>query len=130
MKSDNNLFKLAQQGFRVTLGAAAAFVETVQNQQKRESTLSELLSTLEQKVQEWEEKGEITEQEARRIVDQFLSQDGGGTSSGSSSSSTGGATPSTSSGVSNTKIQTELRELTSQITLLRSELEKEKSSEN
>ncbi|MGB3695367.1 MAG: hypothetical protein WA865_07190 [Spirulinaceae cyanobacterium] len=125
MKS-NNLFEFVKQGFRVTLGATTALVETVQDSQKREQTLAELSSNLSQKVQEWAAKGEITEQEARQVVEQFINNQQASRSSSPSQTVDVNTTPTTSAGVSNTYIQTELEELTSQITALRSELEQER----
>ena len=124
MKS-NNLFEFVKQGFRITLGATAAFVEAVQDPQKREQTLAELSTNLSQKVQEWSEKGEITEQEARQMVEQFVNSQ---KSSGSSASNQTVEVSATPTGVSNAYIQTELEELTSQITALRNELEQERQS--
>ncbi len=68
MNSDN-LTQLLQQRFRITLGATASLVETLQDPQKRNQNLSDLRSELNHLTQEWAEKGEVTEQEARNFVD-------------------------------------------------------------
>ncbi len=72
-------------------------------------------------VQEWSEKGEITEQEARRIVDQWLNKQQRTTPSTSSSSSND-AESSPGSG-SNGNVQGEIQQLTEQVITLRKELE-------
>ncbi len=125
MKS-NSLFEFVKQGFRVTLGATTALVETVQDSQKREQTLAELSSNLSQKVQEWAAKGEITEQEARQVVEQFINNRQASSSNAPSQTVEVNNSSTTSTGVSNAYIQTELEELTSEITALRSELEQER----
>lgn len=73
MNSDN-LTQLLQQGFRVTLGATASLVETLQDPQKRNDNLDSIRSELSYLATEWAAKGEITEQEARNFVDNLLNQ--------------------------------------------------------
>jgi len=125
MNSDN-LTQLLQQGFRVTLGATASLVETLQDDQKRNQNFSQLGSELSNLTQEWAAKGEITEQEARNFVDSLLNQIGK-----QPPSRTPEANPST---VVTTPTQTvvpetqlELQELTAQIAAIRIELEQLRS---
>ncbi len=73
MNSDTVL-RLFQKGFHVTIGATAMLIEVLQDPQRREQNLSKLRLELDQLAQEWAEKGEITEQEARSFVDTFLDQ--------------------------------------------------------
>ena len=72
--NNNSLLQFIQQGFRVTIGATASLVETIQDPQKRTEALSQLQIELEQKTREWAQKGEVTEQEARRIIDNLMNQ--------------------------------------------------------
>ncbi len=73
MNSDTVL-RLLQKGFRVTIGATATLIEVLQDPQRREQNLSKLRLDLDQLAQEWAEKGEVTEQEARSFVDTIIAQ--------------------------------------------------------
>jgi len=125
MSNDNNLTSLLQRGLRVGLGATAALLEVLQDPQKRFDTLHKLQSELDQLAQEWAEKGETTEQEARNFVDSLLHQQG------NSLKVEPVARPSPSSAI-DLDVQQEIQELTAQITAIRTELEKlqQKDSEN
>ena len=68
------VLRLLQKGFRVTIGATATLIEVLQDPQRREQNLSKLRLELDQLAQEWAEKGEVTEQEARSFVDTFIAQ--------------------------------------------------------
>ena len=122
MNSDN-LTQLLQQGFRVTLGATASLVETLQDPQKRTENLSQIRSELSQLATEWAAKGEMTEQEARDFVDNLLNQ-----LRNQPPSPTPGAYPSTvttaSTSAAPPDVQLELQELTAQLSAIRTELEK------
>ncbi len=128
MNSDN-LTQLLQQGFRVTLGATAALVETLQDPQKRNQNLSHLRLELSQLTQEWAAKGEITEQEARGFVDNLLNQ-----IRNQRPSPTPEAYPSTvtttPTGSVSPEAELELQELTAQIAAIRIELEKLRNSDS
>jgi len=128
MNSDN-LTQLLQQGFRVTLGATAALVETLQDPQKRNQNLSHLRLELSQLTQEWAAKGEITEQEARGFVDNLLNQ-----IRNQRPSPTPEAYPSTvtttPTGPVSPEAELELQELTAQIAAIRIELEKLRNSDS
>jgi polyhydroxyalkanoate synthesis regulator phasin len=106
-------------------------METVQDPQKRAQSLSELTNELSQKATEWEEKGEVTEQEARRFIDAMLQQR---SSSGSSSSTRNStvtepiATPPKPTTAPN--VRQEIEALTTQISAIRTELEKLRQSES
>lgn len=121
MNSDT-LFKLLHNGFRVTLGATASLVETIQDPQKREQNLSELRSGLTQRVQEWLEKGEITEQEARNLVDSLLRQQRASGNPYPTQPPTAPETT-TSTPTAPPDVQLEMQELTAQIAAMRAELE-------
>lgn len=68
----NKVFNVIQQGFRTVVGATTTIVETIQDPQKREQTLSELNQDWAKKAEDWAKKGEVTEQEARRMMENFL----------------------------------------------------------
>ncbi|MGK7956805.1 MAG: hypothetical protein AB4063_16380 [Crocosphaera sp.] len=112
MNSDS-IFQLLQQSMRVGVGFTASILETLQDPQKRNQTLSELQQEIVQKTGEWAKKGEITEQEAREFLNQWLN-------SQSSSKTPQGSPPS-----SKTKadVNQEIQQLTEKIITLRQELE-------
>lgn len=128
MNSDN-LILLLQQGFRISIGATASLVETLQDPQKRAESLSKLGSDFNQLAQEWAEKGEITEQEARAYVDSLLRQQTNQTASATppSSATTPTTTPNSADA---TDVQLELHELIAQMAAMRAELESLRSQDN
>ena len=123
----NNLFEFVYQGFRVTVGATASLVEAIQDPQKREATISELQTELNQRTQEWAEKGENTEREARKFIDGFLKQN---TNSSPSEDRSTNQDSTSNSTATNSNDQSELQELTEQIVNLRNELEELRKSKN
>ena len=122
MNSDN-LTQLLQQGFRVTLGATASLVETLQDPQKRTQNLDALRLELNHLATDWAQKGEMTEQEARNFVDNLLNQLGN-----QQPTPTPGDYPSTvtttPTQVAPLAVELDLQELTAQIAAIRKELEK------
>ena len=118
MTNHNNLFQFVQQGFRVTLGATTSLVETLQDDQKRQTTITQLSTQLNQQVQQWAEKGEVTEQEARRVMDTFWSQ-----SVNQQSNPTSTTVDISNPATSNSNSPSEIQDLTDQIINLRKELE-------
>jgi polyhydroxyalkanoate synthesis regulator phasin len=127
--NSNNLLQLLQTGFRVSLGATTSLVETLQDPQKREENLTQLTTELSQRVTEWAQKGEITEQEARRFVEELFRQQRSAGSSPSTGTSSDTVTTSPTSPAS-PNVQLELEELTAQISAIRTELEKLRDSES
>lgn len=123
MNSDN-LMHLAQKGLRVTLGATASLLETLQDPQRREESLSRFRNDFSQLAEEWEVKGETTEREARHFVDDILSQ-----RSGRGYATSPNATPTTATTVASVPnpatpdIQQDLQDLTAQLATIRAELE-------
>ncbi len=117
MTSDTVL-RLLQKGFRVTIGATATLIEVLQDPQRREQNLSKLRLELDQLAQEWAEKGETTEQEARSFVDTFVAQHRA-TSDRAASETT--VTTIATSVPSSTEVL-ELQELTAQLAAIRAEL--------
>ena len=116
--NSNNLFQFVQQGFRVTLGATTSLVETLQDTQKRQTTITQLSTQLNQQVQEWAEKGEVTELEARRMMDNLWSQ-----SVNQQSSSNTTTVDISNPATTNANSSSEIQDLTDQIINLRKELE-------
>ncbi|MEB3191085.1 MAG: thylakoid-associated protein [Snowella sp.] len=121
--SNNAAANLLQKGLRITIGATTTLVETLQDPQKRQQTLTELQSQLSQQIQLWAEKGEITETEAKRWVETWLAHQKQQRTHTSSSSSN-------STDVTNIRFsdaQREIEELTAQILALKTELEQSRS---
>lgn len=120
----DNLIQLVQTGFRVSLGATASLIESLQDAQKRDETLSKLMrSEFGQLTEEWAEKGEVTEREARSYVDSLFNQHNHQASHQPQGTSGATTTP-TPTSVDAPNTQLELQELTAQIAALRAELEK------
>ncbi len=109
----DSLWQSIQTGLRVSLGATATILETLQDPQKRQESLVTLQAELHDRVQEWVAKGEMTEQEARNFVDSILQQQG-------NKSATPAKNPEETG---QTDAQQSLEELTDKIADLRSELE-------
>lgn len=108
-----------KKGFHVTLGATASVVESIQDSQKREENLSQLNLGFDQLSQIWANKGEVTEAEARRMIDSMASQYGVNVDPMSSRNS---STPSATSPSVNPSLQRELKTLTNQLANIRLEL--------
>lgn len=122
MNSDNPI-QILQAGFRLSLGATASIIESLQDQQKRDETVSKLMNAeFALLTKEWAEKGEVAEQEARSYLDSLLNQPRG--EAPSETPGTPGATTATPNPVAAPDVQLELQELTAQIAAMRAELEK------
>lgn len=108
-----------KKGFHVTLGATTSVVESIQDSQKREENLSQLNLGFDRLSQIWADKGEVTESEARKMIDSMASQYGMPTNPMSSppSSSTTATSPSV-----DPSLQQELKTLTNQLANIRLEL--------
>ncbi|AGF50868.1 sll0982 [Synechocystis sp. PCC 6803] len=72
--NNSTLLDTIQQGFRITVGATASLVETLQDPQKRQGTFQDLQQEWDQRASQWAQKGTTTETEARQYVDQLLAQ--------------------------------------------------------
>lgn len=125
----DNLTQLLQKGFRVTLGATSFFIETVQDSTKRDENLNKLSSDFNQLTEEWADRGEMTEQEARNFVDTILNQQN---SQADTDSTTVSSSPTSTSGFVSSDVQEDLLELTQEIAALRADLQKlqESNSQN
>lgn len=120
--SNDDLVNILHKGFRVTLGATASVLESIQDPVKRQENLQKLSSDpqkLTVLADELAEKGEVTEREARNLVDAILAQKRG--------NNTGDASynyPNTSRVVIDSDLQREIEELTSQVIALKDDLQK------
>jgi polyhydroxyalkanoate synthesis regulator phasin len=112
--NNNKILEIAQQSFRVTVGAATSLVETVQNPQKRNAALSELNMELNKRTQEWASKGEATEQELKKKIEELLNRVGAKSTQNKDNNSNNFNSKSAAS---------EIYELTQKIRTLRTELE-------
>ena len=72
--NNSTLLDTIQQGFRITVGATASLVETLQDPQKRQGTFKDLQQECDQRASQRAQKGTTTETEARQYVDQLLAQ--------------------------------------------------------
>ena len=120
---ENNLFQLIQQGRRIAIGAIASCAETLQDPQKRAEAIANLQTELNQKIQEWSAKGEVTEADVKVFIDNLMAQRGWQGERYPSSTSSGKTSTYASS---NSKLQ----ELTAEIIALKLELEKLRKSKN
>jgi polyhydroxyalkanoate synthesis regulator phasin len=115
------LFDNLHQGFRITVGATASLLETIQDSEKRSQTFSDFQSEFSQKAQEWASKGETTEQEARRITQEWLEKLRNNSTEVNNDAGSPTETEVTVS--SETEVKKQIRELTQKISSLREELE-------
>jgi len=110
--------QLVQKGFRVALGATTSLIESLQDSQKRDENFSKLTQDPNQFAEELAAKGEVTEQEARNFVDSLLSQSGGMGGGDRTTVTT------TATSVADPTVQSDLQDLTAQLTALREELQR------
>jgi polyhydroxyalkanoate synthesis regulator phasin len=120
--NNDDLVNILHKGFRVTLGATASVLESIQDPVKRRENLQKLSSDPQQLTvlaDELAEKGEVTEREARNLVDAILAQKRGNNTSDASYNY-----PNTSRVVIDSDLQREIEELTSQVIGLKDDLQK------
>ena len=128
------MFDFLQKGFRVTIGATTVFLETLQDNTKREEAFLQIQTQWNDLAQEWEQKGEKTEEEARKIMNNFWDKSWKNSSNENNSSKTistiniSDSTPN-SSDYSSDDPNSEVQSLTQQIVDLREELEKLRNSQ-
>ncbi|MGB3508540.1 MAG: hypothetical protein WBA93_04735 [Microcoleaceae cyanobacterium] len=113
----DDLTQFLHRGFRLTVGATSFFVETLQDSAKRDENLNKLNSDFYQLTDEWAQRGEMTEHEARNFVDTILNQQNSQVNSDASVSTI----PTNSGFASDT--QRDLLELTREIAALRADLQ-------
>lgn len=129
----DNVTEFFQKGFRVSLGATSFLAETIQDPNKREENLQKLNSNFNsmdftELTEELAEKGEFTEQEARKFVDNILQQNKDDSSRDRNvASNYPYANPQT---VTRADLQQELQGLIEEIIALRTDLEQLRDSES
>ncbi|ERT05713.1 hypothetical protein M595_4339 [Lyngbya aestuarii BL J] len=126
----DNLTQILHQGFRVTLGATSSMIEMLQDSHKRNENLEKIQSQWSQLAQEWAEKGEQTEEEARKFVDTILEQQSNSGATETTTSTSSSSMTTTPVSVSEPDSAEDLQELTAQIAALRLELERLRGSES
>lgn len=119
MNNLTDLPQLFENGLRFTLGAGTALVDSLQDTEKRETTLKRLQTDFTGLSQEWVDRGTQTEQEARQFVESLLANSGmpNFNAPASTATVTTTATPVPHS------LQDDLKELTAQVIALRQALE-------
>lgn len=110
-----------QKGYRVTIGATALMLESLQDSQRREENFAKLRNDPNQLIEELAIKGEITEREARGFVDGVFSQSNSSQQSNGIPNPYESITPMPPRTVA---IQQDLQELTAQLAAIRTELER------
>lgn len=115
----SNPLALVQKGFHIGLGATTSLLESLQDSQKRTENLSSLSLGVDELTQLWDQKGQVTEQEARKFVDTVFAQ----AQAGCSATSPSAATSSGAGDAAMPRMRTELEELTQQLADIRTELE-------
>ena len=121
--SNPNPLELVQKSYYAAIGAVTSVVESVQDSQKREETLAQVQqllnhpnsTTVHEVAKTLAEKGQVTEQQARKFVDTMFDNR---------------SIPVTAKPVSTTtqQLQTELIQLTQTLTELRQQLENSTSA--
>jgi polyhydroxyalkanoate synthesis regulator phasin len=114
----DTLVQMVQKGVHITLGATSTAVESLQDSQKRQENWSKLNLGWDALSEEWAQKGQQTEQEARAFVDTLLAQRGGTPAS---------APPASPSAPPD--VQQDIQDLTEQLVALRTELEQLRNAE-
>ncbi|HIK32192.1 MAG TPA: hypothetical protein IGS17_08110 [Oscillatoriales cyanobacterium M59_W2019_021] len=127
--SSDNFVQTLQTGFRITVGATASLIESLQDDRKREENLETLKLDWMQIADKWAAKGEQTEQEARNFVDAVMSQ-GQSTTSRPPTDSASSAVEENPASAADVAVHSELQELTEQIAQLRKELEQLRERED
>lgn len=118
----DTLSQTIQKGFRVTLGATASLLEAIQDPQASSQKFSAIGNDFNRLAEEFEAKGEVTEQEARQFVDSMMTQ--------MPNPFFQGQTPASSQTVNTVAMpvvditmQTELENLTQELAQIRQEIE-------
>ncbi|WP_267383798.1 hypothetical protein [Cyanobacterium sp. uoEpiScrs1] len=123
----HDILQLLRQGFQVSIGAATSLIEVLQNLQKSSDRFSELQIQLTQKVQELAQKGEVTEQEVCRLMNEWLNQQQEERSSTFTNENSDGKLTFSSNG--NKNAPETIKKLTEQVIALRIELENLRQSD-
>lgn len=103
------------------MGATVSCIETLQDPRQRAEVINLLQTELNQKIQEWSAKGEVTEAEVKAFIDHLMAQRNW---QGSYSSSATSSRKTRTSPQNNSRLQ----ELTQEIIALKLELERLRKS--
>lgn len=118
---NNNLRQILRQSIRIAMGATLSCIETLQDPRQRAEVINLLQTELNQKIQEWSAKGEVTEAEVKAFIDHLMAQRNW---QGSYSSSATSSRKTRTSPQNNSRLQ----ELTQEIIALKLELERLRKS--
>ena len=118
----DDLAQTLQKGIRVTLGATASLIEAIQDPENSSQKFSEIGNDVNRLTEELEVKGEITEREARQMVDSLLSQVPNPFTDVESETRTTTVTT-VASPVVNVSVQNDLEALTQELAEIRQEIE-------
>ena len=118
----DDLAQTLQKGIRVTLGATASLIEAIQDPENSSQKFSEIGNDVNRLTEELEVKGEITEREARQMVDSLLSQVPNPFTDAESETRTTTVTT-VASPVVNVSVQNDLEALTQELAEIRQEIE-------
>jgi polyhydroxyalkanoate synthesis regulator phasin len=116
----DTLFQMVQKGFRVGVGATTSLVEGLQNPQVYQQNWDKLNTNPDQLLTDFAQKGEVTERDARTLVDQIIGHRFGNRPASEMTVTTTAVTIAPD-------VQAELRDLTQQLVALREELQQLKS---
>ncbi len=123
----DTLSETLQKGFHLTLGATAALLEAFQDPQASSQRFAELGNDVNRITEELEAKGEVTEREARQLVDGLLSQ----VPNPFQNSSSGMPTVDTvATPVADSTVQHDLVTLTEELSQIRQEIEALKAKDS
>jgi len=123
----DSVFQYLQQGARIALGAAASLGETLQDPQQREQLVAALSQQLSEKAQEFSQKGEVTEREARQQLECWLDGQAPQGSNSPEQPSAATASPPPSAGTP-ASTQDEIRQMIETLGTLRGELARYRQS--
>ena len=116
----DTLLQLFQQGFRAAIGTTTTVVDTLKNPQTASETWTRLTENPTGFAQELVDKGAVTEQEARQVVDSLWSQN----------NSPSSMTVTTTATTVMPDVQAELKDLMIELAAIRSEIAQLRSDSN
>ncbi len=116
----DSLLELFQQGFRVAIGTTTTLADTLKNPETFPETWTRLTQNPTEFTQELLDKGTVTEQEARQVVDSIWSQNTPASS----------ITITTTAIVVTPDIEAELKDLIVELAAIRSEIAQLRSDSN
>ena len=121
--NNQDFSQILHRGFCIAIGAVTSLVETGRHPDKRAEALSDLQMEFNLKTREWAAKGETTEQEARRVIDDFIRQQNWGANTANPADSTFPIVKTPQSNL-DTDVSAGLQELRDELADLKNELAK------